>query len=198
MHSMRIFRNKNAHNEDTSQNDNARLLKQARSLCKWLVKNNSPEHNKSSRTRISITDIMKEYRQDAFSAGRKYDGRALTLTGGKILKVTQSGYGNNSLVVSLLSPPAETDSGMTSTTYKVDCYFPESLKYKIDTLKPGQSFTATGTWENRRLINCVWEAGCKKHREHGSREWSDKDALFVLALIIVIIGLIYQFITGGL
>ena len=204
MHNMRIFRNKNAHNEDTSFKENTRLLKKAVFLCRWLKKNygnTSGEQEPHSHIRISITDIMSEYKQDSSAASRKYEGKTITLTGGKILKVTQAGYGDNALVVSLLSS-AEKISGMMTTTYKVDCYFPSSLQDKVNTLKTGQNFTATGIWRNRRLVNCVWHSeGTKRFRQkaHRRSEWSkDKAFFFWIAIIIAAISIIYHLITKGL
>ena len=190
LHSMRIFRNKNAHNEDTSPENNKKLIRQARDLCKWLMRI-------TTQNRISIIDIMQEYREDPSAAGRKYEGRLLTLTGGKVLKVQHSAHGDGAIAVTLVSSPQENASGYGITTYKADCLFPMSLESRVNSLKPGQNFTATGTWEHNGLEKCVWQADRPKYSGNRRREWSYKDYLFWFFMTIAAICCIYQLLTGN-
>ncbi len=190
LHSMRIFRNKNAHNEDTSPENNKKLIRQARDLCKWLARI-------TAQNRISITDIIQEYKKDPRAAGRKYEGRTLTLTGGKVLKVQRSAYGNGALAVTLVSSPLENASGYGSTTYKADCLFPMDMEARINSLKPGQNFTATGIWERNRLVNCVWQADHPKYSRNRRREWNGKDAWFWFVFTIIVLSCIYHVLYGN-
>ena len=137
------------------------------------------------------------------SSGHKYEGRALTLTGGKVLKVQRSAYGNGAIAVSvtLVSSPLENASGMSSTTYKADCLFPIDLESRVNSLKPGQNFTATGIWERNRLVNCVWQADHPKYSGNRrsdlrEREKREKEFLEWFILMIVIISIVYQLMTG--
>lgn len=187
MHKIRIFRNKNAHNQDTSQNDNIQLLKQVRTLCVWLVRNQTPEDT----SRISIIDIMSSFKRNPVLARNKYEGRTLTLTGGKVLKVTPMG---NEFSVSLVSSPAD------NTVYRVDCVFPARMEPQIRTLKPGQFFTATGTWRGRNLMDCVWDSGRPQKTRQRSRRWTWRDRLapiYIILFIIMAIIFLIEWLKGG-
>ena len=209
LHNMRMFRNKNAHNEDTSEKDSIELLKQARVLCKWLMKSyggnasESKESNDRSHINISITDLMNEYERDKTSAGRKYEGRQMTITGGHVLKVKRSAYGEDAFIVILMSKP-EDKSAVMSTVHKVDCYFPLRLEERLSTLTPGKNFTATGTWQNGKLKNCTWKTEGKRRNiffsrrrdgeKHSVRKWRFKEKLLfawlIICLILVILALL--------
>ena len=207
LHSMRMFRNKNAHNEDTSQKDSVMLMKQARTLCEWLVKNYGgnksviTENTNLSHATISINEIMNEYEQDSSSAGKKYNGRRVTIKGGHVLKVKRVG---DAFVVTLLSKP-EDNSAVMTTVHKVDCYFPSRLEERLRTLTPGKNFSATGTWQNGKLKNCTWKAEGKKRniffsrRSDGEgrsvRKWRFKEKL-LFAWIIVCLFLVILAILG--
>ena len=186
MHKIRIFRNKNAHNEDTSQNDNIQLLKQVRSLCLWLARTQTKE----GQSRISIIDIMRSFKRNPVLARNKYEGRTLTLTGGKVLKTARSAYMGGAISVTLVSSPAD------NTVYKVDCLFPLSMEQRVNSLKHGQNFTATGTWEGNRLINCVWQSDYPKYSGNKHRKLRDKDYWFWFVMTIAAICCIYQLLTG--
>ena len=179
MHKIRIFRNKNAHNEDTSQNDNIQLLKQVRTLCVWLARNQTKE----GQSRLSIIDIMSSFKRNPVLARNKYEGRTLTITGGKVLKVAQTG---NEFSVSLVSSLAD------NTVYRVDCVFPASMEAQLRTLKPGQFFTATGTWRGRNLMDCVWDSGRPQRTKQRSRRWTWRDrAALIYIIIFIIIAIIF-------
>ena len=204
LHSMRIFRNKNAHNEDTSQKENIMLLKQAETLCEWLMKNYGgnksviTENANLSHVTISITDLMNEYEQDSISAGKKYNGRHMTITGGRVLKVRRSQEGENAFVVSLLSSP-ENVSAVMSTVHKVDCYFPLSLEERLSTLTPGKNFTATGTWHGQKLKNCTWKSEGKKRNIFSRKKYDEAKSWYVnkIFLPLLIIAVILAVLFGN-
>ena len=155
LHNMRKFRNKNAHNEAVSFNDNLNLFKQAELLCRWLMKlsgndKSYNDNNHSDDGKISILNLMKEYQRDFTYAEKKYNGRTLTLIGGRVLKVQSSNEGN---IVTLSSAEVYDKKSGIGVKYQVDCYFSSE---RVKALKPGQNFTATGIWKRNKLINCVW------------------------------------------
>ncbi|MBQ4432421.1 MAG: DUF4145 domain-containing protein [Synergistaceae bacterium] len=205
LHSMRMFRNKNAHNEDTSQKDSAMLLKKAKTLCKWLMENYGEydlpgtDNETPTHITISLTDLMTEYERNPSATDKKYKGKRMTITGGRVFKVERSGSFEGGFVVSLLSRPSD-KSAVIRTVHKVDCYFPARMEDKLANLKPGRNFTATGTWQGKKLTNCVWKAEGKRRNffrrgnfTHGTTSWGMRVlrlavVLAIMAFIMTILG----------
>lgn len=203
MHNMRVFRNKNAHNEETSQKDSLNLLEQARTLCEWLMKNygkDDPVSKKKknlSHIKISLIGLMSEYGRNPVSAKKKYEGRPMTITGGRVLKVKRSEYGEDAFIVSLVSSPVN-NSALMSTVYKADCYFPLKFESQLSTLTPGKNFSTTGTWQGGKLKNCVWKAEGKRRNIFTRRdsEYGEPSLMQRILTILFIIAVVLWIIFG--